>query len=88
MAYDELLLSNSPMANKEYLKILYLSAKETEEGVDNALRFLLDKGETITSEAVEDLVKIPHKIPAPTDINIMIVNPVIYDELLKEVAYG
>ncbi len=53
MAYDFLKDRNPSVANREYLRILKLSARESETGVEEALGRLIDNDPPITFEAVE-----------------------------------
>jgi hypothetical protein len=57
MAFDELKERLGPRANKEYLTILELAAKESEAKVDEALRGLLAKGEGVRAEAVREALQ-------------------------------
>ncbi len=90
MAYDYLKNMNSAKASKEYLEILYLASKETQSGVDDALRFLFDQEKDISSGAVEEIVVSAQTIPAVTEVVIENINLSMYDELLseREVCYG
>ena len=90
MAYDYLKKRNPAKANKEYLAVLYLASKETEAGVDDALRFLFDLEKDISSDLVEEIVISAQAIPAITDVVIEKINLSAYDELLSEaeVCYG
>lgn len=90
MAYDYLKKRNPAKANKEYLKILYQASKETQSGVDDALRFLFDQEKDVSSELVEEIVVSAQAIPAVTDVVIDEINLSTYDELLseREVCYG
>ena len=54
MAYDLLKKQDRLRAHKEYLKILYLAAKESESGVNEALRWLLELEQPITAAAVQE----------------------------------
>ena len=54
MAYDLLRKQDGLRAHKEYLKILYLAAKETESGVNAALRRLIELEQPITAAAVQE----------------------------------
>lgn len=82
MAYDALREQNPMHATKEYLKILHLSAMETEQGVDDALRLLHASGDRISAEIVEAIVLSGERIPPVTDVDIMPVDLSRYDELL------
>jgi len=90
MAYDALKRRSPARAHKEYLKILYLAAHETEAGVNEALRLLIDREWTITADAVEKIVQSGEKAPPIEDVVVESVNLCVYDELLKgkEVVYG
>jgi transposase len=90
MAYDYLKEKNPAKANKEYLEILYLASKETQSGVDDALRFLFDREKDVSSGAVEEIVASDQAIPAVTEVVIDKINLSAYDELLseREVCYG
>ena len=89
MAYDYLKENKPARANKEYLKILYLAAKETEVGVDEALRRLFDDGELISAEAVENILKSKAEstqgrevIVTKRDVYVAETNLAGYDELI------
>jgi len=84
MAYDALKRSAPDRASKEYLAILQLAAHETEAGVDDALRRLIDTEEAITAAAIEALVKSGQEIAPATDVHIDAVNLDAYDQLLQE----
>ncbi len=90
MAYDYLKKRNPAKANKEYLEILYLASKETQSGVDDALRFLFDQEKDVSSGLVEEIVVSAQAIPAVTEVVIEEINLSTYDELLseREVCYG
>jgi len=86
IAYDVLRRQSSSQANKEYLKILHLAAREGESRVDDALRFLLQEEQPVTSQSVETLVKSGKEIPPVTEIAIDSIDLAIYDELVAEVV--
>ena len=90
MAYDYLCEKTPARANKEYLKILYLAAKESESGVDEVLRTLFKTEQPITLEAVIKIMESESEITPPQQVNIDDVDLGQYDQLLKnsEVAYG
>jgi hypothetical protein len=86
MAYDQLRRYMPRTANKEYLKILYLSFKETEIKVDAAIQCLLGNGKGITSRSVEmaignmdDAVRMP-------EVNVEAIDLKEYDVLLRDYA--
>lgn len=83
MAYDALRdTRTSNTANKEYLGILYLAAKESESSVNDALRLLLNKGSTISSEAVKALVAFNQTTNVPHECSVDDVDVTQYDSLL------
>ncbi len=85
LAYDELTKLNPNRSDKEYLLILNLAAKESEERVDEALRFLIEKNSIVNFHAVEKIVKSKEELPKATVINIADVRLEDYDELLEVV---
>ena len=82
MAYDALKHTMPARAHKEYLQILRLAAHETETGVDNALRTLIDAEQPITAQSVEALVKSGQTPPPVTEVRIDAVDLGLYDGLL------
>ena len=84
MAYDALKRSAPDRASKEYLAILRLAAHETEAGVDDALRRLIDTEEAITAAAVEALVQSGQGIAPAADVQIDPVDLDHYDPLLPK----
>jgi hypothetical protein len=85
MAYDALKQASDSGSAKAYLRILELAAKETEFGVDQALRHLLDEGQPLSVAAVEALVRNGQQvIPPATAITVAPVNLADYDTLLAE----
>ncbi len=85
MAYDFLKDSCSSRAHKEYLKILHLAAKETEAGVNGAIRWLLNQGLPVNFEAVEAIIITNQNIPCATDIMVNDIDLSLYDTLLNVV---
>ena len=84
MAYDGLKQNHVlSVAAKEYLRILELAAKESESGVDKALRILIDSGDEIGFTTVKNLLESEMAVPPVTDVSIPDVKLTIYDELLK-----
>ena len=89
MAYDSLKQTHGDRASKAYLLILHLAARETEAGVDEALRHLLHEGQPISFEAVEALVRRAQEIPSATQVTVEPVDLAGYDALMagsEEVA--
>jgi hypothetical protein len=70
-------------ANKHYLKILELAARENEMSVNEALRLLIDQEKDITSDIVETIVESDREPPAITDIDIEDVDLSVYDQFLE-----
>ena len=83
MAYDELRGRYGRRANKEYLQILYLAARESESAVDGALRWLMDQDQPISVDAVEAIVLTNQSIPPATDVVMEPVDLSLYDALLQ-----
>ena len=70
-------------ANKQYLKILELAAKENEASVNEALRFLINHADAIDFDTVEQMVKSEQQPPAITDVCIGDIDLGSYDYLLE-----
>lgn len=85
MAYDHLKANGSPCANSEYLKILYLASKESETGVDEALRKLIYEERPISLYAVESVLQSDEPFVPVTEIMVDDVNLALYDELIENV---
>jgi hypothetical protein len=90
MAYDALREAQPERGHKEYLAILYLAARQSETAVDEALRALLDNDQSVTREAVEELVHRAEAVPAVTDVTVEEVDLLGFDDLFlhKEVWDG
>ncbi len=87
-AYDELKVRHAlRVAAREYLRILYLAANESETLVDRALTELELHEQPVSSAAVELLMGEFDGAPKPRQIRISPVHVGSYDELL-EVANG
>jgi hypothetical protein len=82
MAYDSLKQTHGDRAAKAYLRILYMAARETEDGVDEALRHLFNEGQPISFEAVEALVRRGQEIPSATQVTVGSVDLAGYDALM------
>jgi hypothetical protein len=72
-------------AAREYLKILDLAAKQSQSGVDDALRWLMDQDQPISFEAVEVILMTNQSIPEVTEVEIDAVDLSLYDSLLQAV---
>jgi len=84
MSYDYLKENhNQRVASKEYLKILHLAAKESETGVEAALKELFGNGWEISFEAVREKVHSGQEMRAFKEIEIAEVDLVTYDDLLE-----
>jgi hypothetical protein len=83
MAYDAFCATGSGRAEREYVQLLHLAARETETGVDDALRVLLARPEAVTLEAVAELVQSGQRLPPATQITIAPVDLAAYDALLQ-----
>lgn len=86
MAYDRLEKEEGARGASEYLKILHLAAMKTEEGVDRALRLLIDKGRSISLEAVKELISSDTPLPAPSEVSVDSPDIQQYDKLIEGVA--
>ena len=84
IAYDSLKQRCFHRRSKEYLKILYLAAKENELAVDQALSHLIDQNIAITYEAVLFLLRSSQEYAAPQDVHIDKIDICVYDSLLSE----
>jgi len=85
MAYDTLKRNIPLRAHKEYLKILYLAAKENESLVDTAINELIYNEKAIDFTAVESIVKSGQKLTSIKDAAVDDVDIKAYDSLLCEV---
>jgi len=84
MAWDVLAKERPARAAKEYLEILSLAARESEHGVDDALRTMFDAGAEVSAEAVRTLLRSAAPIPLPTDVEVAEIPLGSYDELLGD----
>jgi hypothetical protein len=80
------------VANREYLKILYWAATESECAVEWGLRQLLGSGETISVEAVKIKMGVDQQQAIVDQVRLAEVALAPYDDLLEwgraEVANG
>jgi hypothetical protein len=83
IAYDWLKERSPVKACREYTQLLLLAGTETEEGVDDALRVLLETGISISSKAVESILKSMDKYPSKQEVKIDEVDLSDYDKLLS-----
>lgn len=82
MAWDALTRERPARAAREYLEILYLAARESETGVDDALRRIFDAGAEVSAEAVRGLLRSAEPVPLPTEVEVAEIPLGSYDELL------
>jgi transposase len=82
VAYDYLREHDPAGADRQYVQILHVAAHESEQRVDEALRYLVERGETITAERVREWVKSPVEFDC-RHIEIDPVEIAIYDSLLE-----
>jgi len=92
MAYDYLWEKNPGKAAREYLEILHLAARETESGVDKALRWLFENEIPVSLEVVKEMLETDNDLNPHQEVNVDEVSLFQYDELLRgwenpEVAY-
>jgi Mu transposase, C-terminal domain len=85
MAYDFLKDRHPERGHKEYLQILYLAAKESESGVEDAIRWLLTHDHPISAGGIESILKRKQTIPPVTDVQVSGIDLSLYDNLLEVV---
>lgn len=83
-AYDELCRQQPARAAKEYVRILYLAARQTEAGVEAALAVLLGSGQLPSVAAVEEQLRVSDKGVSVPDVTVAAVDLTVYDALLGE----
>jgi hypothetical protein len=84
ITYDLLRNQYGPKrANKQYLKILELAAKNGETLVNDILRFLINQADEINFEIVLQMVTSRQQPPSITEVNVQAVDLTVYDQLLK-----
>jgi len=84
IAYDILRNQHgTKQANKQYLKILELAAKESQSSVNEALRFLISHADGIDFDTVYRVVKSEQQPPAATEVCIGDIDLGSYDCLLE-----
>jgi hypothetical protein len=85
MAYDQLKSEHPSRAHKAYLDLLYLAARETESGVDEALRVLFEQEQRISIEAVKTLMTDQQGRAASRAVVVEKPDLCLYDRLLDDV---
>jgi len=83
VAYDQLKSHYAGSADKQYLKILELAAKENQGLVEAAIGRLVELDRAVSFEAVEALVLCGQKLAAPTAVRVDEVDLSAYDQLLE-----
>ena len=84
MAYDLLHQQHSAReADRQYLQILFMAARDSESRVDQAIGRLLDQGRPISLEAVQAVVYAAEGPTVTTDVEIDPVDPAVYDSLFE-----
>jgi transposase len=86
MAYDNLKHHAPLHADKEYLRILHIAARDGETLTESALRALLSEGIEIKAQSVHALVVEQERLPAVTDVTVDSVILNDYDTLLCATA--
>jgi len=82
MAYDALRERQPARADKEYLRILYLAARESEVGVEAALVELLNEGGRMDAAAVTARLRQQGQVQQATEVTVAAVDLRLYDALL------
>jgi len=88
VAYDRLKSQYAGSADKQYLKILELAARESQSLVETAIGRLCDLDQAMSFEAVEALVLCGQKLAAPTAVRVDEVDLSAYDQLLDGQTAG
>lgn len=86
IAYDEIKRTTPAKADREYLKVLYLAARENESLVEMALHHLLGGDGEITASAVGEIIERENELDYPRDALVDQVELRCYDELLSGVS--
>ncbi|HZU25566.1 MAG TPA: IS21 family transposase [Bryobacteraceae bacterium] len=90
MAWDALRETAPVRANKRYLEILEVAAKDGEARVDEVLRHLLEEGELgegkLNAETIRTLINEDTVLPPATAVNVAPVSLATFDELLGGTA--
>jgi Mu transposase, C-terminal domain len=88
VAYDLLHETLPARADREYLEILHLAAHESEAGVEQALRVLIEDEQPINRSAVAALLRAGQSTPAVTAVTVPPADLASFDTLLTEVWDG
>lgn len=88
MAYDALASHSPATADRHYLAILSLAAKENESRVDEVLGHLLATEQPVSVASVTALVRSSEPIALPTAVAVPPVDLGLYDVLLEPLGWG
>ncbi len=84
IAYDGLCRDHGPRkGTREYLKILQLAARDSQDAVQDALRLAVAQGEAISSESVRLAVETHQHAPPVTDVHVEPPDLDQFDSLLQ-----
>jgi hypothetical protein len=84
IAYDELCGDHGPRKGvREYLKILQLAARESQDAVQDALRLAITRGEAISSKSIRLAVEQHQQAPPVTEVNVEPPDLDAFDSLLQ-----
>ena len=83
IAYDVFKEDKGINANKEYTKLLLLASKETEEGVNDAIRILHEENKPVSFESVKEILNKREKYSSVKDVKVEEVKLCAYDELIS-----
>jgi hypothetical protein len=83
MVYDVLCTRQPGRAAKEYLRILYLAARESETGVETALVALLAAAGRVDAAAVAERLRQHSQLRQATEVTVAAVDLSLYDALLE-----
>lgn len=84
MAYDALLRDHKPrVAVREYLKILQLAARESQDAVQDALRSTINAGQKISFQDIRAAVERRQQLPSATDVTVDAPTLSDFDSLLQ-----
>ncbi len=86
MAYDALTATQPDQADRHYLALLHLAARESEQGVDEALRVLLGAEPPFRVSQVAALLRSAQQLPPATAVAVAPVDLRRYDTLLTASA--
>jgi transposase len=83
MAYDMLRAAHAEnVGDKKYVQILELAARESQDAVAEALRWLITNGQPIDVDQVREMVQRATSLPAVTDLEVEPPNLTDFDSLL------